>query len=416
MDGSSSTKKWWQRGYQNPGPQTLGEHPAAEAGSGGLPSPTNGGATPRGKVQAAFAPDRYASVHVYGCVARASMLNRCRVVHTVAGVCRAGRYQDFLGRNGKRTKRRRVHVGEEFRPSQMVGGADTPSPPRADRPLRRLPSATSITSVTSFASVYSSDSDGRVVAAAPIGGALDPGAGGGAGGGGGAGAGVGATVVNASGKGSLRVGRRKIYVKPFVVRSAKGFRRSNEDRYVAHTSVKDTPPHSFFAVFDGHGGRRAAEYCTNHLYKNVVRDHSWPEQPIDALKAAVLKTDADFRKLVRESKDENQQLDGSTCISAMVVGKHLFVTNVGDSRAVLVRASGSVVALSTDHKPTTLAESVRIHKAGGTVEQERVAGVLSVSRSIGDEKLSHLVCAKPDIRPFVLKHPDDLIVLASDGT
>lgn len=276
-----------------------------------------------------------------------------------------------------------------------MGGPDTPSPPRPgpDRQLRRLPSATSLASVTSLASTGSAESD---LTQASVGA-----------GAGRAGAGAGAGRAGAK--------RRTIYVKPFVVRSAKGFRNYNEDRYVAYMSLEDEPPHSFFAVFDGHGGRRAAEYCTNHLYKNLVRDGSWPEQPIDALKSAVLKTDSEFRTMARASKDEGQMLDGSTAICVLVMGSHVFVTNVGDSRAVLVRASGSVVAMSTDHKPTTLAESVRIHKVGGHVADGRVNGVLSVSRSIGDEKLSHLVTAKPDIRPFNLKHPDDLIVLASDG-
>ena len=64
--------------------------------------------------------------------------------------------------------------------------------------------------------------------------------------------------------------------------------------------------------------------------------------------------------------------------------------NSGDSRAVLARkpkAAGGkfvAVALSEDHKPDLATEKARIERAGGFVEDNRVKGVLNLSRSLGD--------------------------------
>jgi len=42
------------------------------------------------------------------------------------------------------------------------------------------------------------------------------------------------------------------------------------------------------------------------------------------------------------------------------------------------------VELSVDHKPELAEERQRIEKAGGFVEENRVKGVLNLSRSLGD--------------------------------
>ena len=78
---------------------------------------------------------------------------------------------------------------------------------------------------------------------------------------------------------------------------------------------------------------------------------------------------------------------GCTACSVLITPTDLYVANAGDSRAVLAKkVEGKVVGveLSVDHKPDLPEEKGRIEKAGGFVEDNRVKGVLNLSRSLGD--------------------------------
>lgn len=86
------------------------------------------------------------------------------------------------------------------------------------------------------------------------------------------------------------------------------------------------------------------------------------------------------------------------------------MANAGDSRAVLAKTSGSkfvAVDMSVDHKPDLPEEKNRIEKAGGFVEDNRVKGILNLSRSLGDLEYKNdsslplkdqMITAMPDIR------------------
>jgi serine/threonine protein phosphatase PrpC len=78
---------------------------------------------------------------------------------------------------------------------------------------------------------------------------------------------------------------------------------------------------------------------------------------------------------------------GCTAVSAIVTPDKIYVGNSGDSRAVVGVKEGSKLtglALSEDHKPDNIEEKARIEKAGGFVEENRVKGILNLSRSLGD--------------------------------
>ncbi len=80
--------------------------------------------------------------------------------------------------------------------------------------------------------------------------------------------------------------------------------------------------------------------------------------------------------------------------------------------------------MSEDHKPELPGEKNRIEKAGGFVDDNRVKGVLALSRAIGDlqykndkniELKDQMLIAHPEIK--IQKHSPfiDFLVIACDG-
>lgn len=64
----------------------------------------------------------------------------------------------------------------------------------------------------------------------------------------------------------------------------KGGRPYQEDRYHALKAQMGEIDASLYAVYDGHGGDKAAEYCRKHLLPAVVNDDQFA---VDAAKAAM---------------------------------------------------------------------------------------------------------------------------------
>ncbi len=131
------------------------------------------------------------------------------------------------------------------------------------------------------------------------------------------------------------------------------------------------------------------------------------------------------------------RFSGSTCVTVMTLGQKLFCSNVGDSRAIVVKKTldGKVLAqaLSRDQKPCQPDEAERVHQCGGRIDSfrdphmnpigplrvwlkhEDIPG-LAMTRSFGDEVASRVgVNAEPEILELDLCKEDKFIVLASDG-
>lgn len=125
----------------------------------------------------------------------------------------------------------------------------------------------------------------------------------------------------------------------------------------------------------------------------------------------------------RPETDDIAQFTGCTATVVVITPTEIICGNAGDSRTVLSKGR-KAFDLSIDHKPDNPGEKRRIEQAGGFVEENRVKGVLNLSRSLGDMEYKQDKALKPEQQmitavPEIKTHkrgPDcDFLILACDG-
>jgi protein phosphatase PTC1 len=248
------------------------------------------------------------------------------------------------------------------------------------------------------------------------------------------------------------------------------------------TSEMMETDNGYFAIFDGHAGTFAADWCGKKLHlilEEIIRKN--PNTPIPELLDQTFTTvDTQLEKLPLKNSGctavtavlrwedripNSQSATGSTAIAPAVAGavkaaddwakseeKHtekaadsaadlqkstskytnseaqhaklkvqasrqrvLYTANVGDARIVLCR-NGKALRLSYDHKGNDENEGKRISNAGGLILNNRVNGVLAVTRALGDAYMKDLVTGHPYTTETVIQPDlDEFIILACDG-
>ncbi|KAF5938929.1 hypothetical protein HYC85_023188 [Camellia sinensis] len=178
-------------------------------------------------------------------------------------------------------------------------------------------------------------------------------------------------------------------------------------------------PNAFYGVFDGHGGKHAADFACNHLPRFIVKDEDFPREIERAVASAFLQTDTAFA----EACSLNAALaSGTTVLAALVVGSSLIVANAGDCRAVLCRR-GKAIEMSRDHKPGCALEKKRIESSGGYVYDGYLNGQLNVARALGDWHMEGLkgsssggpLSAEPEFMRARLTEEDEFLIIGCDG-
>lgn len=187
-----------------------------------------------------------------------------------------------------------------------------------------------------------------------------------------------------------------------------GKRPSMEDVSKVRVTFRQRESEGLFELFDGHGGRLAAIVAALHLHEylaDALEENE--ENPSECLLHAFCDTN---QAMIRDGVS-----DGTTALVVYIRGRALYCANCGDTRAVLSRG-GVAIRLSLDHVPSLPEEADRIERSGGFVSMDnRVNGVLAVSRALGDVFLQPAVTPEPTIREIVLEDGDELLILACDG-
>lgn len=120
---------------------------------------------------------------------------------------------------------------------------------------------------------------------------------------------------------------------------------------------------------------------------------------------------------------ETKSFAGCTATCALITQNEIYCCNAGDSRTVMSK-NKLVTDLSKDHKPDDVEEKRRIYNAGGFVEENRVNGMLALSRALGDFEYKsnkalrpkdQAVTAFPDVKCVQITHDTEFVLLACDG-
>lgn len=132
----------------------------------------------------------------------------------------------------------------------------------------------------------------------------------------------------------------------------------------AHTCVVSLGPMkwSFFAVFDGHAGKVAAEICSRELVdkiEQVLTDDVLKvscfstaslnsslfiqgltdsgEYNCEAVITQIKKSFLNMDQILRKELNTQGDRSGTTCTAILISPNHFFFINCGDSRSILVR-------------------------------------------------------------------------------
>jgi serine/threonine protein phosphatase PrpC len=140
----------------------------------------------------------------------------------------------------------------------------------------------------------------------------------------------------------------------------------------------------FFSVCDGHGhnGQDVSGLLKHRLPFNIETglkaalqgETGYPKKEI--MEQVFLKAFEQSNKQVC-SMVSDVRFSGSTCISVLTYGRKLYVPNVGDSRAIMVRqnpnnpSTCTAIELSRDHKPDDPDEYKVIMAHNGRVDSYR---------------------------------------------
>lgn len=208
---------------------------------------------------------------------------------------------------------------------------------------------------------------------------------------------------------------------------AQGRRDTMEDTHVHIDNVvfeAKTPWNqvAYYGVYDGHGGKNTADFVQEELHKTIFATEEFKSRkPKEAISVAF----EDVDKRIIEKANNEGWMNGSTAVVGLLLDKTLFMANVGDAEACLVKIgeNGELTAenLTYPHKASDSAEKKRIEELGGHVFFGRVFGALAVARAFGDSRYKqpktsqNFVSVEPFLLEVELNPSYKYLILACDG-
>ena len=177
-----------------------------------------------------------------------------------------------------------------------------------------------------------------------------------------------------------------------------------------------------FGLFAGHGGSTAAELCARNFVPTLLEDSTLKLEP----ESAIRNTCKTLEAFVLAKSGLDKSYYGTTLLVTLMKRDKLYITNIGNSRAVIVTKDG-VQIINEEHDDSNAEEVARVRNAGGFFQDGKVNNLIRVTRSIGDLELKErkhimfpnrtmtedIVIAIPDIYCRRVSPRDEYLIMAT---
>jgi len=202
--------------------------------------------------------------------------------------------------------------------------------------------------------------------------------------------------------------------------TAKGRRPKQEDviEVMLNFNSRSKECKSMLAVYDGHSGNNCAYLLKQELGAEFKRSFCQDDKQVHCWINETFKmVDVRICKKLRSVDDAS----GSTALIALVDSQKIIIANVGDSLSLLYGKEIGLRILNDQHRVNNMREKDRLLSEKAIIQNNRVNGMLAITRSFGDCRHKHENGARGSIDPVpdVFFHErtmdDELLILGSDG-
>ena len=186
------------------------------------------------------------------------------------------------------------------------------------------------------------------------------------------------------------------------------FRDYMEDYILSINNFNSESFKHLFCVFDGHGGDETAKLCVKkypEIFSQCLCDNPFNYEL--ALKNS-------FHLMDEEIEKTKSYEVGNTGTIVFINNNYLYCANVGDSSCCLLGKKNEFITI--EDRCSNKVEKKRIEKEGGQVIEDRLDGILEISRCFGDHDLKNKgLTSEPHITKKFIDDNLNYCILASDG-
>ena len=190
---------------------------------------------------------------------------------------------------------------------------------------------------------------------------------------------------------------------------------SPETAWSIHVPFLGDHSNGFFGLYQGDRNAwvvsRSAKCHLHKLLENEIISNGSSPNIRECFETAYAKMDAHLQSTGR---------DRGTSATTCMIRKHdnklcLYVSNVGDTRAILCRLS-ETIRLTKDHIPSAEEERKRLAESQSFVNSSNnTRGLFRLSRALGSHLLKQWIISKPDYMELDLTQQDSMVILVSHG-